>query len=499
MHCIQWSTDEDVAVRATSESVLVLDGKTFKNTGRVSVPSLSVFSLGPGLSPVGLGCFVPEKKGRPGRVSLYALPVTDAPVASKSCFRAEEARFRWSPDGKAVIVLTSADVDATGQSYYGSTGLYLLHTDGSLDMAIHPSKEGPVHDVQWGGSTQRRFAVCAGTMPSHTVLYNFRGEPIFQFGELHRNTLAWNPQGRFLCIAGFGNLQGDVDFWDVNKEIKLGSCQTDCAIEYGWSPDGRSFMTSTCAPRMNVDNGVRVYKYNGEGPLFNMAMERLYHANWRPESKYAYPDRPASPRRKRDDKSEGKTNSSATTTLLGDKTSNIGCKITVKSNIMADSSSAAVYRPPGARAMGNGGVGSVAAMMRAERAGVAAPGKISRSSETCSGGEPYIPGLPPATGGMSKSAKKKEKEKRKKAAAAAAEAKIKADREARVDAEAATAVADAPTPDPEKRYKQLMKKIRAIDGIKAKKAEGKSLNEDECVKLDTEDALREELEALKLG
>ncbi len=474
----------------------MLDGKTFKNTGRVSVPSLSVFSLGPGLSPVGLGCFVPEKKGRPSRVSLYTLPVTDAPVASKSCFRAEEVRFRWSPDGKAVIALTSADVDATGQSYYGSTGLYLLHTDGSLNMAIHPSKEGPVHDVQWGGGTQRRFAVCAGAMPSHTVLYNFRGEPIFQFGELHRNTLAWNPQGRFLCIAGFGNLQGDMDFWDVNKETKLGSCQTDCAIEYGWSPDGRHFMTSTCSPRMNLDNGVRIYKYNGEGPLFNMAMEKLYHANWRPESKDAYPDRPASPRRKRDDKSEGKTNRNAA--VISDMTSNKGGTMTVKksSNIMAagsSPSSTAVYRPPVARTMGNDGIGSVAAMMRAERAGTVAPGKVSRSIATYSVGEPYIPGLAHETGSMSKSAKKKEKEKIKKAAAAvAAEAKIKADREAQGDCE-------TPTPDPEKRRKQLMKKIRAIDGIKAKKADGKLLNEDECIKLDMEGALKEELKALKLG
>ncbi len=479
-HRIQWSVDETIAVRATAESVLILDGKTFKpssNAGRVKFPSLSGFSLGPGLNPVGLSCFVPEKKGKPSRISLHALPATEVPVASKSCFRAEEASFKWSPDGKAVIVLTSADVDATGQSYYGSTGLYLLHIDGSLDMAIHPSKEGPVHDVQWGGGTQRRFAVCAGTMPSHTVLYSFRGEPIFQFGELHRNTLVWNPQGRFLCIAGFGNLQGDMDFWDVNKELKLGSCQTDCAIEYGWSPDGRKFMTSTCSPRMNVDNGVHIYKYNGEGPLLNKEMVKLYHAGWRPALKDAYPDRPASPRRKRD-KSEGKTSSAGATTTPFDKKRE-GGENTGKRN-----TTNAVYRPPGARAMGDGVMGGVAAMMRAERAGAAAPGKISSSNGLYRGGGSYTPGLPPEAGGMSKSGKRKEKVKRKKAAAAAAEA--------------AVAPIAAPPPDPEKRRKQLMKKIRAIDDINAKKAEGKSLNKDELVKLDTEDALRKELEELKL-
>ncbi len=247
-------------------------------------------------------------------------------------------------------------------------------------------------------------------------------------------------------------------------------------------------MTSTCAPRMNVDNGMRIYKYNGEGPLLDISMEKLYHAGWRPASKDSYPDRPASPRRKRD-KSEGKNSSAGATSL--DKKSEVGGS-TVQRN--AKTNSTAVYRPPGARTMGDGGVGGVAAMMRAERAGAAAPGKISRTSGFYSGREPYIPGLPPVAGGMSKSAKKKGKKKK---AAAAAEAKVKLDSESQVVADA-TAIA-TPSPDPEKRHKQLVKKMRAIDSIKAKKAEGKSLNDDELVKLDSEDALRKELEALKLG
>ena len=42
------------------------------------------------------------------------------------------------------------------------------------------------------------------------------------------------------------------------------------AVAYGWSPDGRYFHTATLAPRMNVDNGVHIYKYNGAGPLASL-------------------------------------------------------------------------------------------------------------------------------------------------------------------------------------------------------------------------------------
>ncbi len=66
---------------------------------------------------------------------------------------------------------------STFQSYYGSTGLYLMHADGQFDCAIAPAKEGTVQDVQWGpaGSNKgNKFVVIAGSMPSMSTLYNIK-------------------------------------------------------------------------------------------------------------------------------------------------------------------------------------------------------------------------------------------------------------------------------------------------------------------------------------
>ena len=59
-------------------------------------------------------------------------------------------------------------------------------------------------------------------MPSHTTMYNQKGEAIYQFGEAHRNTISWSPHGRFLCVSGFGNLAGEMDFYDTAKMKKIG-------------------------------------------------------------------------------------------------------------------------------------------------------------------------------------------------------------------------------------------------------------------------------------
>ena len=46
-----------------------------------------------------------------------------------------------------------------------------------------------------------------------------------------------------------------------------GSNVSHCATVYEWSPDSRYFMTATLAPRMNVDNGFKIFKYSGTGPI----------------------------------------------------------------------------------------------------------------------------------------------------------------------------------------------------------------------------------------
>ena len=111
-------------------------------------------------------------------------------------------------------------------------------------------------------------------MPSHCTFYDGKGTPIYEFGAAHRNTISWAPHGRFLCLAGFGNLAGEMDFYDTNKKthmIKMGSNSAHCTIKFGWSPDSRYFMTSTLAPRMNVENGFKIFKYNGIGPVAHHA------------------------------------------------------------------------------------------------------------------------------------------------------------------------------------------------------------------------------------
>ena len=57
-------------------------------------------------------------------------------------------------------------------------------------------------------------------------------------------------------------------------------------------------MTASLAPRMNVDNNLKIFKYNGAGPVVTVPFERAYDVRWRPaSSKSVYPNRGPSPKR----------------------------------------------------------------------------------------------------------------------------------------------------------------------------------------------------------
>lgn len=67
-----------------------------------------------------------------------------------------------------------------------------------------------------------------------------------------------------MLLAGFGNLNGNIDIWDSIKREKTGSCKQHATTSCLWSPCNRKFMTATLHRRLKVDNKMVVYDYTGK-------------------------------------------------------------------------------------------------------------------------------------------------------------------------------------------------------------------------------------------
>jgi translation initiation factor 2A len=214
-------------------------------------------------------------------VKIYNVPQFTNPISQKAFFKGDKVQLKWNGQGTSLIVLAQTEVDKSNKSYYGETTMYLLSANGVFDARITLDKDGPIHDVAWSPNS-KEFGVIYGFMPAKTTIFNNRGILTHSFPLGPRNTVIFSPSGRFVLVAGFGNLAGQIDVYDLEKDFRK-----VCTIESGnpsvcaWSPDSRYIMTATTSPRLRVDNGVKLWHVSG-AIMYNEDMTELYNVIWRP-------------------------------------------------------------------------------------------------------------------------------------------------------------------------------------------------------------------------
>jgi translation initiation factor 2A len=412
---------------------------------------------------INFALFNPEAGGKPARVTLFQLNsltfTVDGPLNSRTIFGATEALLMWNKQGVALLIHSQSDIDNSSASYYGATGLYLIHTKSELSIKVEQTKEGPVHACEWSPEGDK-FAIAAGTMPSQSTLYNDRGEPLFQFGAAHRNVVSWAPHGRFLCLAGFGNLAGEMDFYDVLRLKKLGSNVSHCATTYQWSPDSRFFMTASLAPRMNVDNCFKIFKYNGVGPICQHNFdEKAYASYWKPIPHTIYPNRGPSPLKRAADGTPAPA------------------AVPVKAAIPV----AAPYRPPGS-------TGELSKLMSRSGSNEAPVGKVKKEGAAESKYVPaaqkqrVIPGMAPPTGPPAGNKKKPQPAAKPAAPSSTLETKSESKQIPTKPADPVQTVMVAESVESkEKRQKALQKKLKQIHEIKSKLAAGLTVEPEQVI------------------
>ncbi|EFR02605.1 eukaryotic translation initiation factor 2A [Nannizzia gypsea CBS 118893] len=285
---LQYASDEQYCARVVTNEVQFYESGNLGTVWKkLRVEGVSDFALSPGKGHA-VATFIPERKGQPASVKIFDMPNFNAPVSQKSFYKGDKVQLKWNNTGTTLIVLAQTDVDKSGKSYYGETTLYLLSVSGTFDSRIDLDKEGPIHDVTWS-PTSKEFGVVYGYMPAKTTIFNTRAVATHSFQLGPRNTILFSPHGRFVLVAGFGNLAGQMDIYDVEKDYKkIVTIEASNASVCEWSPDGKHILTATTSPRLRVDNGVRIWHVTG-ALMYNEDMNELYSVAWRPQSPNSHP------------------------------------------------------------------------------------------------------------------------------------------------------------------------------------------------------------------
>ncbi|XP_037699279.1 eukaryotic translation initiation factor 2A-like isoform X2 [Choloepus didactylus] len=263
--CPSWSEDETICARNVNNEVHFFENNNFSTmANKLHLQKINDFVLSPGPQPYKVAVYVPGSKGAPSFVRLYQYPNFGGPhaaLANKSFFKADKVTMLRNKKATAVLVIASTDVDKTGASYYGEQTLHYIATNGESAVVQLP-KNGPIYDVVWNSSSTE-FCAVYGFMPAKATVFNLKCDPVFDFGTGPRNAAFYSPHGHILVLAGFGNLRGQMEVWDVKNYKLISKPVASDSTYFAWCPDGEHILTATCAPRLRVNNGYKIWHYTG--------------------------------------------------------------------------------------------------------------------------------------------------------------------------------------------------------------------------------------------
>mmetsp|Transcript_56173 Transcript_56173/g.119589 ORF Transcript_56173/g.119589 Transcript_56173/m.119589 type:complete len:637 (+) Transcript_56173:170-2080(+) len=477
LRMIQWTEDESVSMEMMPGKGLILRTDGWEEEGEgvkvIAEKNASNYELSPPNEAKGttyIAFFTPESSTA-ARVSVYDVSACQKTLEFYLPAKIKDCRMIWNFDGTGLLILATSDVDETGNSYFGTSYLYWMKPDSKAPVAVYGAKEGQVQDIAWS-PTANEFIAIVGAPPSTVALHDGKTSKLTNtLGKARRNTLKWNPFGKFLGIGGFGTLAGDLDFYDRSKDECIASLRAPLTVGCEFGPDGRHFLACTVAPRMNEGNQISMYKYTGE-LLFKIdyvpeviegrhedtgagartkTQALLFAASWRPVGgSRKYEDRAASPPK------SGKRK-----------------KGLPEATAVPSASGAGAYRAGGGAA---GGMNLVAAMMRGEIQAAERPAWTSSSEQG------------PTTAPMEEWEVKKLMREAEKAAAAKAKEEEAAALQARKDTEKAEL-------KDERQLKKLKAQLEEIE--KAKDKDWDELTEEDEALMEEEVDIRAKIKELE--
>ncbi|XP_014894579.1 eukaryotic translation initiation factor 2A [Poecilia latipinna] len=450
--CPKWTEDEKVCVRSVNNELHFYENNDFNSiANKLHMQKVSDFAVSSGAQPCKVAIYVPGSKGAPSFVRLYQYPVLGGPgaaLANKSFFKADKVMMQWNQKATAVLVTASTEVDKSGASYYGEQTLHYLGVNGETAL-VQLAKNGPIYDVAWNPNSSE-FCVVYGFMPAKATVFNLKCEAVFDFGTGPRNAAYYSPQGHILVLAGFGNLRGKMEVWDVKKYKQVSTPQAPDATFFSWCPDGEHIVTATCAPRLRVSNGYKIWHYTGSVLQKHDVAEgaELRDVRWQPFPDGTFPERPI--RYQAAPSELGSTQAAPTQ----------------------------AYRPPALRHL------------------PAAPSSKLHEEEPPQN-------LRTGPGGEKSLSKTALKNQRKREAKKAAKLEAKPDPEpqsapAPVSHSQSEVSSGSGDPEMDKKIKNLNKKLRAIEELKEQQASGKVLQKNQVEKIQKEEQLLKELQALQV-
>lgn len=218
-----------------------------------------------------------KTKKKKSLFSFYRLSDLSKPVKEMNISMCDRMSLKISSDRKFVLAQSISD-DTSNSSYYGESTLYYADLLYGKFQKISLA-EGPINDFDWAPNG-RFFITCAGHQPSKVTMFDCQAKFVKEICVSTVNTVRISPDSRILCLAGFGNLSGGLEFYRLSDYTLVGKTKFHCGITLNWSQDSKFLLGAVLSPRIRVDNEFKIFTYNGEDVIGDKFNTEVYECDW---------------------------------------------------------------------------------------------------------------------------------------------------------------------------------------------------------------------------
>lgn len=239
-------------------------------------------------------CFwIPEIDQNPARVVLVEVP-SRKEIRSKILFNVAQCRFYWHPSGEYLCVQVDRH-SKSKKTIYTNFEIFRV-TEKDVPVEVLEFKD-QVHGFAWE-PMGHRFVVLHGEPPRIDVSFYTMGDPVankkpgvpLQVEKIQTlqkktvNDVRWSPKGRNVLLAGLKNLNGYLEWWNVDEMEQIAQDEHFMATDIDWDPTGRFMVTSVGAYRHQMENGYTVWSVLGK-KLHTVQKNQFWQFMWRPRPK----------------------------------------------------------------------------------------------------------------------------------------------------------------------------------------------------------------------
>jgi len=285
----KWSSDDKYVCRALQDKISVYEVPSMGLLDKKSISQKSVQAASFSPSNPYIATWKPESNSIPASLHIIEIPSKKV-VRERHFYRVIDLKLHWHPQGDFLCAELSRLKSKKTVVY--SFEIFRM-TSKNIPVEVMEMKENePVVDFAWEPNGDC-FAVVHGDKKSgrnDVSIYTLKGTKLKLLKKIEArmcNKLYWSPRGRTLILAGLGQLNGHLEFFDANTLTALTTVEHFMCTYIEWDPSGRFVITAVTQRiqggelRYAMENGYKLWTSWGE-LLADSQQSSFYQILWRP-------------------------------------------------------------------------------------------------------------------------------------------------------------------------------------------------------------------------